>query len=363
MRVIVVGAGPAGLAVAACLTVAGVPVEVLERAAHVGSRWRLHYDRLRLHTVRGRSGLPMMPMPRHVGRYPLRADVVRYLQDYAAHFDLRPRLGCAVERVARDGDGWRVTHAGGESRADAVVLATGMVDTPSLPEWAGDFGGEVIHSSTYRNAAPYAGRRVLVVGFGNSGGDIALDLAEAGVDVAISVRGAVNILPRELLGVPITSFGLMSRLLGPGLADRLTAPILRLAVGRPADYDLVAAAKGPARQVAEDGRIPLIDVGTLGAIRAGMIAVRPGVQAVAGQRISFADGRAEVFDAVIAATGYRTDLRDMLGDHPALDAEGHPKVSGAGAEGLHFISYHAAADGQLRRIGIEARAIAQAIAG
>ena len=183
------------------------------------------------------------------------------------------------------------------------------------------------------------------------------------MDVAISVRGAVNILPKELLGVPITSFGLMSRLLGPGLADRLTAPILRLAVGRPADYDLVAAAKGPARQVAEDGRIPLIDVGTLGAIRAGMIAVRPGVRAVAGQRVVFADGRAEVFDAVIAATGYRTDLREMLGDHPALDAEGHPRVSGAGADGLHFISYHAAADGQLRRIGIEARAIAQAIAG
>ena len=363
MKAIVIGAGPAGLAAAACLKDAGVTVKMLERSAHVGSRWHLHYDRLRLHTVRGRSALPMMPMPRSTGRYPRRADVLRYLEDYAAHFDLTPRFGCTVERIARDGGGWRVTHSAGESRADAVVLATGMVDTPRLPDWAGDFTGNLIHSSAYRNAVPYAGRRVLVVGFGNSGGDIALDLAEAGVEVAISVRGPVNILPKELLGVPVTSFGLVSRVLGPALADRLTAPILRRVVGRPADYDLVAAAKGPARQVAEDGRIPLIDVGTLGAIRAGLIAVRPGVRAVEGHRVVFADGANAEFDAVIAATGYRTDLRDMLGDHPALDAEGHPKVSGAGAEGLHFISYHAAADGQLRRIGIEARAIAKAVAG
>ncbi|MFZ3581368.1 flavin-containing monooxygenase [Loktanella sp. DJP18] len=363
MKAIVIGAGPAGLAVAACLAEAGVTVEMLERSARVGSRWRLHYDRLRLHTVRGRSGLPMLPMPRGTGRYPRRDEVVRYLEDYAAHFDLHPRFGCAVTKVTRDGNRWRVLHDQGETTADSVIFATGMADLPNLPHWTQDFTGEVLHSSAYRNPDRFRGRRVLVVGFGNSGGDIALDLAELRVDVAMSVRGPVNILPRELLGMPITSFGLLSRLLGPGLADRLTAPILRLAVGRPADYALVAAAKGPARQVSEDGRIPLIDMGTLGAIRAGLIAVRPGVSGVTGQHITFTDGTEADFDAVVAATGYRTDLRAMLGDHPALDAEGHPRMSGAGPDGLHFISYHAAADGQLRRIGIEAREIAKAIAG
>ena len=363
MRVIVIGAGPAGLAVAACLTVAGVPVEVLERAAHVGSRWHGHYDRLRLHTVRGRSGLPMLPMPRRTGRYPDRAEVIAYFDAYANHFALSPRFDCAVNRIWRADDGWCVRHAKGQSRAAAVVLATGMADRPNLPAWTGDVAGEVLHSSAYRTAEPYRGRRVLVVGFGNSGGDIALELADAGVDVTLSVRGPVNILPKELLGVPITSFGLMSRLLGPGLADRLTAPILRRVVGRPADYGLVAAEKGPARQVAEDGKIPLIDVGTLGAIRDGRIIVRPGVRGVDDRSVAFDDGTEGRFDVVVAATGYRTDLRGLLGDHPALDEDGHPRISGAGTDGLHFISYHAAADGQLRRIGIEARAIAKAIAG
>ena len=95
------------------------------------------------------------------------------------------------------------------------MLAVELVDPPRLPDWAGGFGGEVIHSGASRNAAPYVGRRVLVAGFGNSGGDIALDLAEAGVEVAISVCGPVNIPPKNLLGMRITWFGPFSRLLGP----------------------------------------------------------------------------------------------------------------------------------------------------
>ncbi len=363
MKVIVIGAGPAGLAVAACLKKAGAHVTILERAAKVGSRWRMHYDRLRLHTVRGRSALPMMPMPRSAGRYPSREDVVRYLEGYAEAFDLQPLFGCAVSQVERANEGWCVTHDRGEEVGDAVVFATGMAETPSLPEWVGDFTGNLVHSQGYRNASDFVDQKVLVVGFGNSGGDIALDLAKAGVDVSMSVRGPVNILPKELFGVPITSFGMMSKLLGPKLADAITAPVLRWAVGQPSDYGLVAAAKGPARQVAEDGRIPLIDMGVLGAIRAGLVAVRPAVQAVAGKKITFIDEQDGAFDAVIAATGYRTDLRNMLDDHVALDADGHPKVSGVGNGGLHFMSYHAAADGQLRRIGIEAKAIAQSVMG
>lgn len=365
-RAIIIGAGPTGLAVAACLKEAGVEPVILERAMSVGASWRGHYDCLRLHTVRGRSGLPGMPFPASADRYPTRAEVVTYLESYTQAKGLAPRFGCEVTEIRPEGSGWRVTHSGGTEVAEAVVMATGLNGTPRLPEWAGGFAGPVVHSSAYRNPEPFKGQRVLVVGFGNSGGDISLDLGRAGVAVALAVRGPVQILPKELFGVPITSFGTLSRLLGPRLADRLTAPILRMRVGRPEDYGLRAHEKGPATMVAEDGRIPLIDVGTLGAIREGLITVKPGVAAVEGQEVCFADGSLAEFDAIIAATGYEVNLRPLLGEEcAALDHKGQPKVSGGptACPGLYFCSYVASSQGQLRASSQEAEAIARHLSG
>ena len=364
MKAIVVGAGPAGLASAACLKQIGAEVVIFDRATQIGSSWRNHYARLQLHTTRGRSALPGLAMPKARGRYPTKAEVIAYLELYARHHGLTPQLGCGVQAVARAAKGWRVVYDGGESVADIVVFATGLADAPRLPDWAGEFDGPVVHSSGYHTAAPYAGQRVLVVGFGNSGGDIALDLIEGGAQVTMSVRGPVNIVPKELFGVPITSLTLINRILGPRLADAATGPILRAVTGRAEDYGLRAAAKGAARQVAEDGRVPLIDCGTLAAIKAGQIAVKPGVSRATGRVLQFADGTNAAFDAVIAATGYDVDLRGVLGDCPALDATGRPRISGAatGAPGLYFCSYHAAPNGQLNRMGQEARAIAADVA-
>lgn len=364
-RVIVVGAGPTGLAVGACLKEVGTEPVILEKSDTVGSSWRGHYDSLHLHTIRGRSGLPGLPMPESAGRYPSRDAVIAYLDAYAAKHGLRPKFGCEVTRIRREGPVWRVTHSQGAEEAATLVMATGLNGRPSLPDWPGDFDGPVLHSSAYRNATPFAGQRVLVVGFGNSGGDIALDLARAGVDVTLSVRGPVQILPKELFGMPITSFGVMSRLLGPRLADRLTAPILRAKIGRPEDYGLQSHEKGPATMVAEDGRIPLIDVGTLGAIRDGSIRVAPGIARLDGDQLWFTDGSNLPMEAIIAATGYSADLRPLLGDNcAALDDRGHPRVSGApSAEpGLYFCSYHASSTGQLAASAQEARAIAAHLA-
>ncbi|EAQ04227.1 dimethylaniline monooxygenase-like protein [Pseudooceanicola batsensis HTCC2597] len=365
MRAIVVGAGPTGLAVGACLGQVGITPILLEKAATVGSSWRAHYDSLRLHTARHRSGLPGLPFPESAGRYPARAQVVDYLESYAEAQDLRPRFGCEVTAIRREGNLWRVEHGRGTEEAPVVVLATGLNGQPRLPDWTEGFGGAVLHSSAYRSSRPFSGQRVLVVGFGNSGGDIALDLARAGVDVTLSVRGPVTILPKELFGVPITSFGLMSRLLGPRAADRLTAPILRRVVGRPEDYGLTSG-KGPATMVAEDGRIPMIDVGALAAIKAGAIKVRPGVAGVADRRVTFADEGTEGFDTVVAATGYRVDLRPLLGSAcRALDPQGRPVVSGGPSPepGLYFCSYRASSEGQLRTSSREAKAIATHVAG
>ena len=367
-RAIVIGAGPSGLACAACLQRVGVDVEILERAACVGSSWHGHYERLHLHTVRGRSGLPFLPMPKTYGKFPSRAQMIGYLDAYARHFGLEPVFGTEVSNVVRSGAGWQVSHSGGQAVADVVVFATGMnnaAKSAGLPGMEA-FAGPVVHSSQYNTADAYAGKSVLVVGFGNSGGDIALDLAEHGARPTLSVRGPVNILPHSLFGVPITSLGGLRKVLPYRWADAITAPILRAKIGRPEDYGLRSAGKGPAAQVIEDGRVPLIDIGTLAAIKAGKIAVRPGVANVGARQVAFTDGSADAFDAIILATGYRVDLRNMLPDAAeALTAEGRPKVSGAPSpvKGLYFCSYKASADGQLRQSGLEAKAIAADVSG
>ena len=370
LNALVIGAGPSGLACAACLKRAGhrsgINVTILDAADRIGNAWHHHYDRLHLHTARTRSGLPHRPMPKRYGRYPTRADMVEYLADYADAFNLAPRLGITVTSVRPDGAGWSVTHSGGTDHADNVIFATGLNGTAYRPDVPGldSYTGTTLHSSAYRNAVPFAGQSVLVVGFGNSGGDIALDLAEAGVKVALSVRGPVNILPHELFGIPITSMGGLRKIMPYRWADALTAPILRAKIGRPEDYGLKSAGKGPAAQVIEDGRVPLIDIGTLRAIKAGQIAVHGGIDLIDGSEVRFANGQSTPFDSIVFATGYRTDLRAVLPDTPkALTAAGHPITCGAPGPvpGLYFCSYKASADGQLNQSGTEAMAIAKAI--
>ena len=362
---IVIGAGPAGLATAAALQARGLNAAILEKADAVGAVWRRHYDRLRLHTDRGHSSLPGLPMPKTYGRYPSRAQVIEYLEAYAAKFDLKPLFNAPVRAVRRDRQAW-LAEAGVNSRsAPIVVVATGWADFPHAPTWPGveTFDGEIVHSSRYRNPAPFVARRVLVVGFGNSGGEIALDLAEAGVEVTLSVRGPVNVIPRELFGVPILVFPIAEQWLPPRVADGLNAPLLRFAIGSIEKLGLKRSAKGPIQSIEEDGRVPLLDIGALAQIRAGRIKVRGAIARLEPKTVVFAKSPPEPFDAVILATGFRPDLRALLPDATGVLSEtGAPLVSGrATAEpGLFFCGAIPSAIGQFRQIGIEARRIAAA---
>ena len=198
--VIIIGAGPAGLATAAALAAQGLNAAIRERSNDVGAAWRRHYDRLHLHTDRARSGLPGLAIPKAYGRYPSRAHVVEYLETYAAKFALRPVFNAAVRavRLVMGGDGASELGENSET-APSVVVATGLADYPHAPTWPGieTFGGPILHSSSYRNPAPFTGKRVLVVSaLAPSGGEIAVDLSEAGVDVALAVRGPVNVILR-----------------------------------------------------------------------------------------------------------------------------------------------------------------------
>jgi cation diffusion facilitator CzcD-associated flavoprotein CzcO len=363
---IIVGAGPAGLACAATMRAAGLSVTILDKAGSVGAVWRRHYDRLHLHTDRGHSGLPGMPMPSDYPAYPSRGQMVTYLESYAAHFDIRPVFKLEVSRIHRVGARWHADTAQGPIIAPAIVVATGIADAPFRPFWPGleTFSGRVIHSSDYRNPDPYTGKRVLVVGFGNSGGEIALDLANAGVDVALAVRSPVQILPRDLLGFPILSWAILYRRLPARLVDLINAPVLRLAVGDFEKLGLRRAAKGPRQMVEEDGRVPLIDIGTLASISDGAIKVRCGIDRFTPDGVMFTDGTAEPFDAVILATGFRPDLRRLLPDvQGVFDRHGMPLVTGqaTAAPGLYFCGQITVPTGQLREIGIEAQRIAGSV--
>jgi hypothetical protein len=361
---IIIGAGPAGLAAAACLGQAGCETLLLESSSSLGASWRQHYDRLHLHTDRRHSGLPGLPMPRSYPRYPARAQVVEYLEAYAGHFGLAPRVGTTAIRAVRKNGAWQVDTSAGTFHAAVLVVATGAAGFPFRPRWAGaeGFGGDLRHSVEYRNPAAYAGKRVLVVGLGNSGGEIALDLAGAGVSVALSVRGPVNIIPRELFGIPILNWAVLLSRLPPPLADLVGRPLVRLSIGSLQRLGLQGAGRGPLAEVRERGRVPLIDIGTVAAIRRGSISIRPDVRGLHSGTAEFVDGRREPYDAIIAATGFCPDLRTLLPEAAdTLDARGVPKISGApsAAPGLYFCGFHVAPTGQLREIGLEARRIAK----
>jgi len=365
-QVIIIGAGPGGLAVAACLQREGIrETLILEEADRIAASWHRHYERLHLHTPRDHSALPHLPMPGAFPRYPARNQVIDYFETYARHFALAPQFGERVQSARRQADAWEVTTPRGRYRAPVLVVAAGYNREPRIPSWPGvtDFGGPILHSSSYVNGRSFSGKDVLVVGLGNSGGEIAIDLHEHGARPAIAVRNAVNVIPREIFGVPVLSFGLVQRLFSPAVADRLNAPLLKALVGDLEPYGLRKLPYGPATQIRIHGRIPLIDVGTVALLKSGAITARPGVRYFQRGAVVFDDGSRTRFDAVVLATGYRPRVNAFLDAADDLDTDGVPRSSGreGTAPGLFFCGYRVSPNGMLRELALESRAIAAAI--
>lgn len=363
---LIIGAGPGGLAVGAALRRANKPFEIIERGDRLGSSWRHHYDRLHLHTPKRHSSLPSRPFPKSAPRYPSRDEVVAYLDDYARAFDIRPELGVEATRFEKIADGWRVHTNQGACEARHLVVATGSSRVPCRPSWPGleSFGGRLLHSAEYANGQTFRGQRVLVVGFGNSGAEIALDLAESGAECSISVRGAVNVVPRDVLGVPITYLALASRRLPPRVADRMNALTIRLTIGDLASAGLRKRKDGPIREIVESRQIPVVDVGTIAALREGRISARPAIASIDDRIVRFVDGSSASFDAIVLATGYETGLRSLFdGAASILDERGYPRTDAREMpRGLFFCGFHIVPAGLIREIGIEAVRIAGCIA-
>ena len=365
---LVIGASAAGLATAACLKASGRTFEILEATDVVGQAWRQHYERLHLHTPKSASALPGLPMPSDWPRYPARDQVVDYLERYCRHHGLEPRYGQEVTHLEQRGDAWVATTSDREWSARDVVIATGATRRPVRPTWPGmdSFGGQVIHSSEYWNGEPWTGRPVLVVGFGNSACEQAIDLVERGAHPHLAVRSAVNVIPRELFGaIPVLQLGIAMRHLPPAVADALAWPIVRMTVGDIRRVGLRKLPYGPNAQIARDRHIPLLDIGTMALVRQGRIGVHGGIERFTADGVVFADGGSLPVDAVVLATGYRPAVDEFLAPwREVCDGRGVPLVSGrpTALRGLYFCGQFVSPAGMLREIGIEARRIASSIA-
>jgi len=364
--VLVIGAGPAGLATSACLRREGVAHGVLEREGRIADAWHRHYERLHLHTTKTYSGLPMTPWPKDAPRYPAREQVVRYLQAYATEHHIAPRLGVTVHSVQCVGDHFTVDTSAGVMTPRRVVIATGYNGVPKLPSIPGmdRFQGSAIHAGVYKNAAPYRGQRTLVVGCGNSGAEIALDLAEQGVNVALVVRGPVHVVPRDLLGRPTQHTNVLLSYLPVALRDAIAVGTLGLAVGDLSRWGIVRPAIGPNRMIEEHGRIPILDIGTIALVKQGKIRILPAVREILSDAVRFADGVEHPFDAIIFATGYSPGLDKVIPGFEAIaDARGRPTRFGAetAIPGLYFVGFRNPPTGALREIAREAPRVARSI--
>ncbi|WP_406453397.1 NAD(P)/FAD-dependent oxidoreductase [Streptomyces sp. NBC_00876] len=369
--VYVIGGGPGGLAAAAALRAQGVRAVVLEKSGDVGASWRRHYDRLHLHTTRRWSALPGLAMPRRFGRWVSRDDVVRYLEKYVEHHALEVVTGVEVSRVDRaaDGTGWRLTATGGrELTGRAVVVATGYNHTPRIPDWTGrdTFTGELVHASAYRNPAPYAGKDVLVVGVGNTGAEIAVDLVEGGASrVRLAVRTVPHIVRRSTAGWPAQATGILVRRLPVALVDRAGGLMARVAVPDLAAQGLPRPGTGLYSRV-KDGAIPVQDVGLIDAVKRGRVVPVAAVESLDEDAVVLADGTRITPDAVIAATGYERALEPLVGHLGVLDARGRPVVHGRRtpkqAPGLYFTGFTNPISGMFREMALDALKIAKRLA-
>ena len=333
-QVVIVGAGSAGLAAAVSLSDLSVRSIVLDRGENVGQSWRSRYDRLRLNTGRQYSHLPKRPYPKGTPLFPTRDQVVAHLEEHAGQQGIELRLNTPVERVVRrTPTGWGVVTPDGIIGTAHVVMATGYAHTPFLPDWPGaaSFGGAMLHSSAYRNSTSFAGKRVVVVGAGSSGMEIAHDLARGGAaKVWLSVRTPPNVMPR--MGPAGRSNDVISRPLfhlPPRLADAISRRARLAAFGDLTEFGLPIPEEGPFSRAHRLHVAPsIVDPEVIDAFRAGSVEVVDAVTAFEGSSVVLTDRIRLDADVVIAATGYRAGLEPLVGGLGVLTDAGVPKVGG-----------------------------------
>jgi len=363
---LVVGASISGLAMAACLQRQGIEYTLIEKESETAQPWRNHYERLHLHTSKRHSNLPYKKFGPSIPRYPSRQQVIDYLEDYQQTFNIRPLLNTRATSIRREDDHWITTTANGQFVSKHLVMATGAYGRPRPININGveTFTGKVLHSQDYRTASDYTGQRVLVVGFGNSACEIAIDLCEKGLEPAMSVRSPVNVIPRDVLGIPVLELSLALRHLKPSLADRISKPLVDLLIGDITTLGLRKKPYGPLEQIQREAAAPVLDIGTLRLIRQGHIKIYGAIDRVEGETVHFKDGKSAAFDVIVAGIGYNRDDAQIIAiDKERFDDLRRPvdQQQFFGKDGLYFCGYWVSPTGQIREIGLDAQKIAQHI--
>jgi putative flavoprotein involved in K+ transport len=361
-RVVVVGAGPAGLATARELQKRGIRPRVLEGGPALAHTWVNLYDSLTLHTGKHLSTLPGLRFDRSTPLFPTRDHFIEYLKRYATTFDVTVEPDAKVERATPPSQGgrWRLDTTYGTIEADAVVFATGIVANPMVPELPGRalFQGRVLHSIEYRRPDSFRGRRVLVVGVGNSGGEIASELADGNAEVSVSVRSGASIVPLTLLGIPIQYVAAIAWKLPKPIRQAVVSLVRRITIARRGPPVL------PTLDLMKLEGIPLIGFHLDEAVRSGRVRVLPCITGFTGDGAHFSDGSTHSFDDVILATGYRPALQPLEGQ-VRTDARGFAlrtdRVTSADQPGLYFVGHNYDVTGGLRNIFKDAPLAAEAI--
>jgi cation diffusion facilitator CzcD-associated flavoprotein CzcO len=366
--VVVVGAGPAGIAAALALKDVGVRPLVLDRAEQIGSAWRARYERLRLNTCRPYPHLPDRRFPKGTPMFPTRDQLIDHLERHAHEDGVELQLGIEAERIDRADGRWVVQTPSGEISTRETIVATGYEAEARIPDWGGrpEFKGHLIHARDYRNPEPYVGKRVLVVGPGCSGMEIAYDLTEgAASKVWLSARTPPNILLREgpggfpgdMMGVALLHFPVR-------IGDAVARFGRRMDVGDLSEHGLPVPEEGVFSKLRRLGVAPaIVDKEVIEAVKAGRIEIVPGVDSLDAKGARIADGSRVEPDAIICATGYLRGLDQLVGHLDVLDRDGMPRARGErpAAPGLRFIGY-VPRPGGLGYMGKEAKRAAKAIA-
>lgn len=370
-RYAVIGAGAAGISAAHQLRAAGYDVDCYEQSDRVGGHWNTDYEALHLITSRDTTGFEGFPMPEHYPHFPRRDQIRDYLQAYARHtgVDLVIRFETRVASVVpitTDGPigsaGWTVTLGTGEQvDYDGVLVANGHLWDQKIPAVPGTFTGKQLHSGSYRNTGDVVGDRVLVVGAGNSGCDLAVDASQHRIDTDIVIRHGVHFQPKAYFGVPRQEVPWMAQF-SPEEQDLVARLLARVSIG---EWDAYPGMPKPAHRTLAEGRTVVNDL-LLYWIQHGRVTIVPGIDRFDGLTVHFADGSSRDYETILWATGFAPSLPFL--DESLVERRGGTPLRSAGGivpkglEKLYYIGLSAPRGPQLPIYGVQTKVAIRMIA-